>query len=279
MDVINNPGLDRRILRRMRNGDQEILSYDTSFFREGSGWQLPAGSPLYVLAGNQIVMKYWSHNCAIQEDGKIGVRDDPGACGLWMYCEDETTRFFGAPTGAKGTPPVFTLFTTYNNITGAWTYVGGITPSQTAGIVGTTTNNNANAGSVGEVLTATIATPGTTLTTAVTANVILTPFLSLTAGDWDVWGQIAFLPAATTSITQIAFGISATSATLPTAGTGGLVQNTYAAFVPGAINQCHNVTMTRVSIASTTSYYLVAQAAFTVSTLSAFGTLYARRVR
>ena len=277
MDVLNNPGVDRRILRRMRNGDQEILSYDTSFFREGSGWQIPAGSPLYVLAGNQIVMKYWSHNCAIQEDGKIGVRDDPGACGLWMYCEDETTRYFGAPTGVKGTPPVFTLYATYNNLTGAWTYVGPITPSQTAGIVGTTAVNNAQAGSVGELLSATIATPGTTLTTATSANMVVAG-LPMTAGDWDVWANVNFLPAATTSITQLAFGLNTVTATLPAAGSG-LVQNTYPAFVPGAIPQCDNVTMIRVNVSATTPVYVVAQAAFTVSTLSVFGTIYARRVR
>jgi hypothetical protein len=158
------------------------------------------------------------------------------------------------------------------------TFNGAIIPHQTIGITGTTTNNAAQAGAVGEIITATIATPGTSLVTATPANVIPTPFLSLTAGDWDVWGNINFLPAATTSITQIAFGINSVSATLPAAGSG-LVQNTLTAFVPGAIPQCDNVTMRTVSLAATTPYYLVAQAAFTVSTLTVFGTLSARRVR
>ena len=107
---------------------------------------------------------------------------------------------------------------------------------------------------------------------------ITTPFLSLTAGDWDVWGEICFLPAATTSITQLAMGINSVSATLPAAGSG-VSQITMPAFVPTAIPQCYDVVERRISISATTPYYLVAQAAFTVSTLSAFGTLYARRRR
>lgn len=272
-DPQGQPAPDRRLKTLLRNGDQEIISNDTSFLREGSGWQIPVGSTLYTLVGNQLVMKYWSHNVQISENGMFQVRDDNGTCELMCWCEDGTMRWFGAVTAQRGVLPVWVAGPVINMAAGT------ITPTQVGGLVGTTAANNAQAGSVGELLTATIATPGTTLTTATTANVIATPFLSLTAGDWDVWGQIAFLPAATTSITQIAFGISSVSATLPTAGTGGLVQNTMAAFVPGAINQCDNVTTTRVSIAATTPYYLVAQAAFTVSTLSAFGTLYARRVR
>jgi hypothetical protein len=271
-DDFNLSAPDRRLRNTLRNGDQEVLSNDTSMFREGSAWQIPVGSPLYVLAGNQIVMKYWSHNVQITENGSFAYRDDSGTCELQLWCEDGTMRFYSAVTGQRGTLPVWVAGLSWNVATGT------LTPTQTGGIVGTTAVNNAQAGSVGELITATIATPGTSLTTATPANVILTPFLSLTAGDWDVWGNVNFLPAATTSITQLAFGINSVSATLPAAGSG-LVQNTFTAFVPGAIPQCDNVTMIRVNVASTTPYYLVAQAAFTVSTLSAFGTLYARRVR
>jgi hypothetical protein len=279
MDLFNSPGPDRRILTHLLNGDQELISSDPSIFREGSAGQIPVGSPLYVLCGNQIVMKYWSHNVAINENGNINVKDDAGGASIIAYCEDDTIRYFGAPaTTSARQPAVFTLYTTYSNQTGNWTYVGPITPSQTVGIIGTTTNNSANAGSVGELITATIATAGTALTTATPANVIPTPFLSLTAGDWDVWGEVCFLPAATTSVTQMACGISSVSATLPAAGSG-LNQSTIAALVVGAIPQCYDVVQRRVSIASTTPYYLTAQAAFTISTLTVFGTIYARRVR
>ena len=159
------------------------------------------------------------------------------------------------------------------------TFNGAIIPHQTIGITGTTTNNSAQAGAVGELLTATIATPGTALSVSGTSyNVIPTPFLSLTAGDWNVWGTVCFLPAATTSITQVGFGLSVTSATLPAAGSG-LGQETHAALVPTAIPQCFSIMQQRVSIGATTPYYLVAAATFSISTITAFGTLYARRVR
>ena len=252
-------------------GDQLGLSNDQSILRQGTWATVPSGQ-LYVLAGNQPIMMYWSHNVALDSNGNFLGRDEADACSLMLYCEDNTFRMYGAHTGARKTYPVFTLQMTINTLTGA------ITPSQTGGIIGTTTNNSANAGAIGELITATIATPGTSLTTATPANVILTPFLSLTAGDWDVWGTCCFLPAATTSITQLAYGVNSVSATLPAAGSG-LYQQTMTATVPGAIPQCEHTMVTRVSIAATTPYYLVAQAAFTVSTLSAFGTLYARRRR
>jgi hypothetical protein len=216
-------------------------------------------------------MWYQCHNSAIDERGQFYPREDPGTCSLIAYCEDDSIRYFSAPAAAKGTSPVWTQQMTINMITGA------ITPSQTGGIIGTTAANNANAGAVGELLTATIASPGTSLTTATPTNVVVAG-LSLTAGDWDLWGNCCFLPAATTSITQLACGMSATTNTLPAAGSG-LFQVTQAATVPTAIPQCFSVQPVRVSIASTTSWFMVAQGAFTVSTLSAFGTLLARRVR
>ena len=270
-DDLNLPAPDRRLRTLLRNGDQEVISNDTSFFREGSLWQIPVGSSLYVLVGNQLVMKYWCHNCQISENGSFAYRDDNGTCELQAWCEDGTIRYFSAVTGQRGTPPVWVAGMIINIPSGT------LTPTAAGGLVGTTAVGNANAGSVGELLTATIATPGTTLTTATSANMVVAG-LSLTAGDWDVWANVNFLPAATTSVTQIAFGLNTVTATLPAAGSG-LVQNTMTAIVFGAVPQCDNCTMIRVNVSATTPVYVVAQAAFTVSTLSVFGTIYARRVR
>lgn len=282
-EIYGDPAPDRRILWRQRNGDQEILTWDTSFFREGTGWQIPVGSGLYVLVGNQLVMKYWSHNVPISESGTFGVRDDLGACALWCYCEDETTRFFGAPSAARGTLPVWTLFTTYNNLTGNWTYVGPITPSQTVGIVGTTTNNSVQAGSVGEFVTSTVAVgSAVALTTTVSANITS---ISLTAGDWDVRGVADFNPGATTSVTLLSAGLGTTTGVqLGQAGGGGVGTDPRALFstaaeVPGANVLTLELPPVRVSLSGTTTIFFVANATFTVSTLSVFGTLSARRMR
>jgi len=163
----------------------------------------------------------------------------------------------------------------------AVTLTGAITPSQTAGIVGTTTNNNANAGSVGEVVSSSVAVGSavslTTAAGAFTGKTITS--ISLTAGDWDVFGSVGINMAATTNFTASAGGINTVADTLNSLyeeetrfsyGAGGFVPNNVFSFA---------FPTTRVSIASTTTYYLIGYASFTISTATAFGRITARRMR
>ena len=149
------------------------------------------------------------------------------------------------------------------------------------GIIGTTTNNNADAGSVGEVISSSVAVgSAVSLTNAVNATSGKTiTSISLTAGDWDVFGSVGINMAATTNFTAIAGGISTTNDTLNSLyeeetrfafGAAGVVPNNVISFV---------FPSTRVSIASTTTYYLIGYASFTVSTATAFGRITARRMR
>lgn len=151
---------------------------------------------------------------------------------------------------------------------------GSITPSTTNGIVGTTTNDNANAGSIGEVISSSVASPGVSLTTATPSNVTS---ISLTAGDWDVWGNVYPAPAGTTVIQQERATITTTSASIGNYGDAGsfLQQITLAS---GAANSM-NVGPIRLSLASTTTVYLVTQETFSTSTCTAFGQIFARRRR
>jgi len=155
---------------------------------------------------------------------------------------------------------------------------GAITPSQTSGIVGTTTNNNANAGSVGEFVESVIASASkVSLTTSIQANVTS---ISLTAGDWDLSGIIYFDPAASTVYSIVLGGVSTTSATLPSRDTGNqaVLKSSVGGFETGAPISLV-LPSSRLSLASTTTVYLVASQVFTVSTLHAFGAIRARRVR
>jgi hypothetical protein len=137
---------------------------------------------------------------------------------------------------------------------------------------GTTTNDNAVAGQVGEFITATVASgSAVALTRATPANVT---GISLTSGDWDVRGTIAYMPAGTTSVTNMLGGINTTSAT-----SGADFANYQAALVPGAVNPSYATGTVRLSLSATTTVYLVAQAAFTVAAMSAFGFIGARRAR
>lgn len=141
-------------------------------------------------------------------------------------------------------------------------------------ITGTTTNDNAAAGKVGEFITASIATGSSvSLTSGTTANVTS---ISLTSGDWNVFGVVDFNPGATTVTTYFQGGISQTTATLGAQDT--FFSNTFA-IATTSTDASEVCPVLRVSLATTTTIYLVAKAGFTISTLKAYGTVSARRVR
>lgn len=151
-------------------------------------------------------------------------------------------------------------------------------------IKGTPTNDNAPAGFIGELIFSTIPTgSAVALTTATPANVTS---IVLTPGDWDVDGVVDFNPGASTSVTQYNSSVSGTSATLATQpgggnfGPDGTFTLNQAAMVPAAGFDAAPTTI-RVTVpqGTTQQVFLVAQATFTVSTLAAFGTIRARRMR
>lgn len=154
----------------------------------------------------------------------------------------------------------------------ALTTTGAFTPSTTAGIVGTTTGNNVNAGSIGEYVTN--ITAGTSLTSASLANATS---ISLTAGDWDVACVVTFVPAGSTTTTVTQAGVSLSSATLLPPNSGGFVTN-YGAAPAGAGIVLASPTV-RITLGATTTTYCVTSAQFAVSTMTASGFIRARRVR
>jgi hypothetical protein len=144
----------------------------------------------------------------------------------------------------------------------------------TKGIVGTTTNDNASAGYVGEYKTATAA--GVALTTATAKSVVTLP---LTAGDWDVWGNMYFVPAGGTTMTALACGISETTDTLTANLSLNSLQSTVNTTFSTGNGQYICTGMYRFSTAVNANIYIVAQASFGVSTMTATGIIGARRVR
>jgi hypothetical protein len=146
-------------------------------------------------------------------------------------------------------------------------------------IEGTATNDSATAGYVGEVITANVAVgSAVSLTTNTVANVTS---ISLTAGDWDVSGQVAFSFGASTSYTSLIGAINTTSATQPDANL--IASPRYrvegSAVAPGAVEMSIPTGTGRLSLSATTTVYLVARATFTVSTMAAYGFIWARRAR
>ena len=158
-------------------------------------------------------------------------------------------------------------------IPGTLGVTGTITPGQTTGIVGTTTNNDVQAGSVGEFISASVASgSAVTLTSDTAANVTT---ISLTAGDWDVSGVVLYLQPGTTSINNAFSGPSQTSATLGAVGSYSTIYNQGVTAADPAITS----PVVRMSLSGTTTIYLVARSNFSVSTLKAYGFFSARRVR
>lgn len=155
--------------------------------------------------------------------------------------------------------------------------VPSITFSSTSGVIGTTTNDSAAAGSVGEFISSTVPTGAITLTDATATNITS---ISLTAGDWDVWGSVCWDLNASTVFNYLFGWSSSTSATLPAIpltssinfGTGGF---TYSS---GATSSMV-IPMQRYSLSTTTTIYLSVLPHFSVGNILGYGTINARRRR
>ena len=149
--------------------------------------------------------------------------------------------------------------------------------STTSGVIGTTTNDNAAAASVGELISSSVTESSTSLTTNTAANVTS---ISLTAGDWDVWGNVVFVGATTTLVQYTIGWISSTSATIPASNL--FASKTYGSTgvaIYNALQDAYCVPSRRFSLSGTTTVYLTVQSGFTVSTSTGGGAIYARRRR
>jgi hypothetical protein len=159
----------------------------------------------------------------------------------------------------------------------------GVTATEGTDIRGTTTNDAAASTDVGYYdMSSRLRSAATSLTTNTGANIAL---IDVPAGDWWIGASFGVVPNAATSITKILMSISLTSATVsatdtlavPTAGEFRAVWP-FAAFVPNE-DIVFSTPVYRVSVASTTRYYLVGSATFTINSLSGYGSIWIRRAR
>lgn len=141
---------------------------------------------------------------------------------------------------------------------------------------GTNTNDSAGTGYVGEYVSSTVLV-GSAVSLTNNASVNITS-ISLTAGDWDVYGNFCLNPNASTSSTANVGWISTTSATFPTLPNEGAIGGRNGAAVVGDFST-YPVGRKRISLNATTTVYLSVFSLFTVSTNAAYGFIGARRVR
>lgn len=185
--------------------------------------------------------------------------------------------------GATLTAPTIAAYT----MTGTGTIGNGATITTPVianpNITGTTTNDAAAAGSVGELLTANV-TSGAPVTGAATTVAVNITSLSLTAGDWDVSAHCNYaLTGVTATVYSCGLGTT-TGVQLSAAGGGGvgtdpLTQQaaTFGTTITGT--QSQKVGPVRVTLASTTTIFLVTNNTFSAGTYNTYGTLRARRMR
>lgn len=160
---------------------------------------------------------------------------------------------------------------------GAITLLGSVTFNPTtAGIVGTTTNDSAAAGNVGEFVTSAVGSGSpVTASNGVWADVTS---ITLSAGDWDLTGQVSF--SGTITGTNFVGGIGSASGTSTTGLVfGDTIASTPTAPTAASDNSVASVNLVRKSISGSTTYYLKFNASFTVGTCTVYGRISARRRR
>lgn len=145
-------------------------------------------------------------------------------------------------------------------------------------MLGTTTNDNAAAGMIGEFVSTTL--PLGSAITPVHNTVANITSITLSAGDWDVSGEVQINFSASTTYSYYVAAVSTASATLPNApdisrnGWSGAPQALATAIGNGFVTG-----VKRVSLASTTTVYLVFVLGFSAGSPLVFGTISARRAR
>lgn len=180
----------------------------------------------------------------------FGVSGTPSGTGALCLTDSPvmTTPNIGAATGAS-----------LNIGTGALT---------AGGIVGTTTNNNAAAGQVGEFIESLSGNVN------VTTSIVNLTSITLTAGDWDVVGRVSNLGSGGINAYTI-YGISTANNTI--SGSFGKDNNYIANAIDGTVSVGNGTIILRISLAGSATYYLNAQNP--TYTALAVGYLSARRVR
>ncbi|MDT0176858.1 hypothetical protein Q9R34_12515 [Enterobacter sp. BRE11] len=132
---------------------------------------------------------------------------------------------------------------------------------------GVTDGSSATAGEIGEAL------QNTTLTTSmVSSTAVNLSTISLTPGEWDVFGVVSIRPNSAT-LAQIIAGLSTSSAASPVFPNRTVVSSS------ATLVQEFNTPIVRYNVTTSTTIYLVASAGFSSGTVTGDGYLKARRVR
>jgi hypothetical protein len=268
------------------------------------GWTIPdiSGNGTFMsreAAETATGQKTFSNRCIFTGSSlDVGTAGTAGALDIYPSGAASGTLSFRATTNSSGISATITNAAQ----TAAWTYtipdVGSnseffmTAASQTItgkpviksdSILGTTAADNATAGRIGERGPAASTARGLAKS-LVTATPISIATMTITAGDWEISGNVCFQPSGSTTVTNMIGAFSLTSNNITSnegvpASTGELflIQS-----LPGTVignDWCLTIGPTRTNSNSSQTFYLVAQSAFGVSTMQTYGHIRATRTR
>lgn len=189
---------------------------------------------------------------------------------------DWTITSAGASTVAKvngvsyGASPATNTFPL---VTGANT----VTYTATSQIPGSTTNDSASAGNVGEYISSTVLVGAAVALSSGTASNVTS--ISLAAGDWMSHATVSYTANAATTASAYWGNINTVSATLNSLPGAGALINLVGSFPAGLASPTLPVGSIRLSLAGTTTTYLVTESLFATNTMASFGFIGAWRRR
>lgn len=204
------------------------------------------------------------------------------ANGSWTFVSAQAAALTASRALVSSASGQVTVATTTSTEIG---YVNGVTSAIQTQIdaklakAGTTAADSASSGIIGEFQsvaspTGGTATPGSSGTTVNVAS------MSLTAGDWEVWGSVGISTGGASVITAIVAAISTSSATNDDSASGATL-NTKFTLVAGT-SYTLPIGRRRINISSTTTVYLIGRmdySALDSSTWNTASKMYARRMR
>lgn len=199
--------------------------------------------------------------------------------GSFIYTPESGVSIFGSPIGGATTGTGNIVLQTAPVITApiinGGTITGTIAGTPAIAIEGVANGGDASAGTIGEYLSATRLIGTAVALVANTSQDILA--LSLSAGDWDVAGNIVYAAAGGASLIGATGWISQASATLPTLPNNG-GETIWSGTAPAVDNEVVlSIGPTRINVSSTTIIYLSANSQFSGGTAAGYGFIGARR--